>query len=102
MKCHIYAEHSWSSLFLFLPATTLFSALITYTIRMYVSDIETIGQVHGDFMPSQHSVALLECLQRVMCLFPLYTIHAYILWAWFVCCLSRLSYTEDTFNTLNS
>jgi MFS family permease len=33
---------------LFLFPTTMLSALITYTIRLHVRDLDTIGRVHGD------------------------------------------------------
>lgn len=36
------------SLVLLLIPTTALSALITYTIRLHVRDLDTIGQVHGD------------------------------------------------------
>lgn len=36
------------AILLFLPPTTLLSALVTYLIRFFVRDIGTISQVHGD------------------------------------------------------
>ncbi len=63
-----------ASVALFLLPVTFFSSIITYTIRQYVNDMRTLGQVHGDL----YTIATIGSISGVFgtsyALIPFFTI----------------------------
>jgi hypothetical protein len=63
-----------SSTILFLPPATLLSMLITYVIRSCVTDLETIGQVHGDLYTVATVGSIVGVFATSYVLIPTYTV----------------------------